>query len=127
MNHVTATTCAWACWALVWAPRPMPRHLHLAAAGCCLAAVAATRPLDAVAAGLPVLVWIVARPRWSAIPWMALGTLPVLVAWGFFIWRLFGGPLTLGYNPLSGSSLTPGFATVPWGRRFTPPVASANP
>src|SRR5258705_3463284 len=52
MNHVTATTLALACWALVWAPRPMPRPPPLAAAGCCLAAVAATRPLDAVAAGL---------------------------------------------------------------------------
>ncbi len=126
MNHVTATTLALACWALVWAPRPMPRHLHLAAAGCCLAAVAATRPLDAVAAGLPVLVWIVARRRWSAIPWMALGTLPVLVAWGYFNWRLFGGPLTLGYNALYGSELNLGFGIDPWGRPFTPAVALSN-
>jgi len=126
MNHVTATTLALACWALVWAPRPSPRPLHVAAAGLCLAAVAATRPLDAVAAGLPVLAWIVLRRRWSAIPWMALGTLPVLVGWGYFNWRLFGGPLTLGYNALYGSELNLGFGVDPWGRSFTPAVALGN-
>jgi cytochrome b len=126
MNHVTATTLALGCWAFVWAPRPLPRPWHVVAAGFCLAAVAATRPLDAVAAGLPVLVWIVARRRWAVVPWMALGMLPVFVAFGYFNWRLFGGPLTLGYNALYGSELNLGFGIDPWGRAFTPLVALAN-
>jgi hypothetical protein len=126
MNHVTATTLALACWALLWAPRPSPRRLHLVAAGVCLAAVAATRPLDAVAAGLPVLLWAVSGRRWSAIPWIALGTLPVLVGWGYFNWRLFGSPLSIGYSAVYGSELNLGFGVDPWGRPFTPLVALSN-
>jgi hypothetical protein len=126
MNHVTATTLALACWALVWAPRPSPRPLHLVAAGLCLAAVAATRPLDAAAAGLPVLAWILARRRWPAFPWMALGTLPVFAGWGYCNWRLYGNPLTLGYSALYGSSIGLGFGIDPWGRPFTPLVALSN-
>ena len=126
MNHVTAVTFALACWAFVWAPRPFPRPLHVAAAGLCLAAVAATRPLDAVAAGLPVLAWIVATRRWSVMPWMALGTLPVFAGWGYFNWRLYGSPFTLGYSALYGSSIGLGFGVDPWGRPFTPIVALGN-
>jgi hypothetical protein len=126
MNHVTAVTFALACWALLWGPRPSPRPAHLAAAGLGLAAVAATRPLDAVAAGLPVLAWILARRRWSAFPWMALGTLPVFAGWGYFNWRLYGNPFTLGYSALYGSSIGLGFGIDPWGRPFTPLVALSN-
>ena len=126
MNHVTAVTLALACWALVWAPRPRPRPLHLAAAGLCLAAVAATRPLDAVAAGLPVLAWILMGRRWSVIPWMALGMLPVFAGWGYFNWRLYGSPLTIGYTAVYGSELGLGFGMDPWGRSFTPLVAASN-
>lgn len=126
MNHVTAVTLALACWALVWAPRPAPRSWHLVGAGVCLAAVAATRPLDAVAAGLPVLAWVLVRRRWSVIPWMALGSLPVFAAWGYFNWRLYGDPLTLGYSALYGSEIALGFGTDPWGRPFTPVVALSN-
>lgn len=128
MNHVTAVTFALACWALVWAPapRPSPRPGHLAAAGFCLAAVAATRPLDAVAAGLPVLAWIVAGRRWAAVPWMGLGTLPVFAGWGYFNWRLYGSPFTLGYSALYGSEISLGFGIDPWGRPFTPVVALGN-
>ncbi len=126
MNHVTAVTFALACWALVWAPRPSPRPGHLVAAGLCLAAVAATRPLDAVAAGVPVLAWIVAGRRWFAVPWMALGTLPVFAGWGYFNWRLYGSPFTLGYSALYGSEISLGFGIDPWGRPFTPTVALSN-
>ena len=128
MNHVTATTLALACWAFVWAPRSPrgPRRWHLVAAGLCLAAVAATRPLDAVAAGLPVLLWIVVGRRWPAVPWLALGTLPALVAWGYFNWRLFGSPASLGYTAVYGSELNLGFGVDPWGRAFTPAVALSN-
>ena len=126
MNHVTATTFALACWALVWAPRPEPRRTHLLAAGLCLAAVAATRPLDAVAAGLPVLLWVSAGRRWRVIPWMALGTLPVIAGWGYFNWRLFGSPLSLGYTAVYGSELNLGFGIDPWGRPFTPLIALGN-
>jgi hypothetical protein len=57
---------------------------------------------------------------------MALGTLPVLVGWGYFNWRLFGGPLTLGYTALYGSELNLGFGVDPWARPFTPAVALGN-
>lgn len=126
MNHVTATTLALGCWAFVWGPPHGPRRWHLAAAGLCLAVVAATRPLDAVAAGLPVLLWIAVGKRWKAIPWMTLGTLPALAAWGYFNWRLFGGPLSLGYTAVYGSELNLGFGIDPWGRAFTPAVALSN-
>jgi hypothetical protein len=126
MNHVTAVTLALACWALVWAPRPSARPLHFAAGGLCLAAAAATRPLDAVAAGLPVLAWIVGGRRWSVIPWMALGTVPVLAGWGYYNWRVYGSPLTMGYSVLYGSENALGFGIDPWGRQFTPLVALGN-
>jgi hypothetical protein len=126
MNHVTATTLALATWALVWAPRPSPRPWHLAAAGLCLAGVAATRPLDAVAGGLPVLLWVVAGRRWRVLPWMGLGMFPVMLGWGYFNWRLFGSPLSLGYTAVYGPELNLGFGIDPWGRPFTPLVALSN-
>ncbi|HEV8305571.1 MAG TPA: glycosyltransferase family 39 protein [Gemmatimonadales bacterium] len=125
MNHVTATTFALACWALLWAPRP-PRAVHLAAAGFCLVGVAAARPLDGVAAGLPVLVWLIARRRWSVIPWMALGALPAVGAWGYLNWRFFGSPLTLGYTAAYDTGFSLGFHPDPWGEPFTPFIALSN-
>jgi hypothetical protein len=125
MNHVTAATLALACWALLWAPRAR-RVGHLVAAGFCLVGVAATRPLDAVAAGLPVLVWLIAGRRWSVIPWMALGALPAATAWGYLNWRFFGSPLTLGYTAAYDTGFSLGFHSDPWAQPFTPFIALSN-
>jgi len=57
---------------------------------------------------------------------MALGTLPVIAGWGYFNWRLFGSPLSLGYTAVYGSELNLGFGIDPWGRPFTPLIALGN-
>ena len=126
MNHVTAVTFALACWALIWAPRPSPGRWHLVLAGLCLGAVATTRPLDAVAAGLPILAWLVTGRRWTIIPWMALGTLIAFVGWGYYNWRVYGRLVTMGYTAVYGSEVGLGFRIDPWGRPFTPLVALSN-
>ncbi len=125
MNHVGATTFALAAWALIWSPKDLKRW-HLVGAGFFLAATAATRPLDAVAASLPIGVWLLTRRRMTAIGWVAVGTVPVMAAWGFMNWKLFGNPATIGYSALHGSELSLGFHTDPWGREYTPLVALSN-
>ena len=128
MNHVTATTLALLTWAFVWGRHHGPTRSDLVMAGVCLAAVAATRPLDAVAAGVPVLVWFSLQwnQRRHSIPWMALGVVPVAAVWGWFNARLFGNALTMGYSAVYGAELNLGFGTDPWGRPFTPLVALSN-
>ncbi|MBI3982732.1 MAG: glycosyltransferase family 39 protein [Gemmatimonadetes bacterium] len=125
MNHVSAVTLALAAWALVLAPRH-PRVPHFTAAGCALAACAATRPLDAVAAAVPVLVWLAARRRIGALPWMIAGGLPVMAAWGWLNWRIYGSPLTLGYSAVYGAEHGLGFHGDPWGQPYTPLTALSN-
>lgn len=125
MNHVGATTFALAAWAFIWSPKELKRW-HLVGAGFFLAAAAATRPLDAVAASLPICVWLLTRRRMTAIGWVAVGTVPVMAAWGFMNWKLFGNPATMGYSALYGSELSLGFHTDPWGREYTPLVALSN-
>jgi hypothetical protein len=125
MNHVSATTLSIAAWALVLAPRE-PRLAHFTAAGCALALCAATRPLDAVAAAAPVLVWAGARRRLRSLPWMIAGGLPVLAAWGWLNWRIYGNPLTLGYTAVYGAEHGLGFHGDPWGQPYTPVTALSN-
>jgi len=57
---------------------------------------------------------------------LALGTLPALVAWGYFNWRLFGSPASLATRRCTASELNLGFGVDPWGRAFTPAVALSN-
>jgi hypothetical protein len=125
MNHVGAVTFALGAWALVWGPQRATRW-HWAGAGLLLAAVAATRPLDAVAAAIPVGAWIVARSRYHVVPWGIVGGVPVLMAWGYVNWRQFGDPFTLGYTALYGEAHGLGFHTDPWGEPYTPLVALSN-
>ena len=125
MNHAGATTLALAAWALLWAPE-RPRAWHALVAGFAMAGLASIRPLDAVAAALPILVWMVHRRRWSAVPLLILGGAPVMIAWAWFNWRLFGSPFTLGYSLLWGPSHGLGFHSNPWGEEFTPRVALNN-
>jgi len=125
MNHVPATTLALAGCALLWAPR-RPRPWHALAAGFAVAGVAATRPLDAVAVALPIVVWIALRRRRRVLPLLALGGAPVMLAWGYFNWRLFGSPMRLGYDLLWGQEHGLGFHRDPWGAPYTPLVALKN-
>ena len=125
MNHVGATTLALGAWAVIWAPRQTNRW-HYVGAGFLLAAAAATRPLDAVAAAAPIGVWLVRQRGAAKVPWIALGALPVAGAWGVLNWRLFGSPFTLGYTALYGPDVGLGFRTDPFGHAYTPLVAVSN-
>ncbi len=124
-NHVTATTLALAAWAAVFGPKH-PRAWHLVLAGLALAAAGATRPLDAVAAGVPILAWFVLRHRWRDFGWTVLGGVPVLLAVTTINWKLFGNPFTLGYSALYGEAHSIGFHVDPWGEEFTLTVAMHN-
>jgi hypothetical protein len=124
VNHVGAVTFALAAWAFVWGPR-RPRVFHLIGAGLAIGCVVASRPLDGIAATIPILVWI-ARGRWRTVPWFIVGGLPVAVALGYVNWRLHGSPLTLGYSVLYGERHALGFHQDPWGVPFTPAIALSN-
>ena len=125
MNHVGATTIALAAWALVWGPR-RPTRWHAVATGLLLSAVAAIRPLDAVAAAAPIAAWVVARRRAASVPWMVLGALPVGLAMAYWNWRFFGDPRTFGYVALYGPAHGLGFHVDPFGHAFTPLTALSN-
>lgn len=125
MNHVTATTLAMVAWAAILGPKNVGVR-HYLVAGLAIAGVTATRPLDGVAAALPLIAWIVLRRRWSATAWMVAGGLPVLLGWFYFNQKFFGGPLTLGYSALYGASHSLGFGTDPYGAPFTPLTALSN-
>ncbi len=125
MNHVGAVTFALAAWAVLWA-YPAPGARRFAAAGLLIAFATATRPLDGVAAALPVLMWIASEKRWRGVLPFVLGGLPVALAWGLLNWRLYGHPLTMGYTAVWGPELRLGFHVDPWGDPFTPLVALSN-
>jgi len=124
LNHVGAVTFALAAWALVWGPRRL-RPVHLIGAGLALACAIATRPLDGIAAAVPILVWVF-RGRWRTVPWLIAGGLPVTVGWAYVNWRLHGGALTLGYSVLNGERHALGFHIDPWGYAYTPAIALSN-
>jgi len=125
MNHVGAVTFALAAWAAVLAPgRPGRRRLVLA--GLAVGGVTVTRPLDGVAAMIPIL-WVIAAGRdWRALPWVVLGGLPVAAVWAWFNAAVFHDPLTLGYSLLYGAEHGLGFHRDPWGFDYTPQVALSN-
>ncbi|MSR06059.1 MAG: hypothetical protein EXR93_03175 [Gemmatimonadetes bacterium] len=125
LNHVGATTLALATCAILWGPR-QHRWWHAALAGLAIAGVAAHRPLDAVAVAIPVVIWIVRRRQWLALPLMAVGGAPILIAWGWFNWRIFGSALTLGYDILYGQEHGLGFHADPWGDVYSPAVGLSN-
>jgi hypothetical protein len=125
MNHVGTTTLALAAWACVVGPSRL-RRWHWLLAGAFLAWAAAIRPLDAVAAAAPVGVWLLMRRRLDGVPWLVLGAAPIIAAWFAFNWRLFGGPLQLGYTAIYGASHGLGFGVDPWGEPYTPLVALGN-
>jgi hypothetical protein len=125
MNHVSTTAFALGAWAAVFGPR-RPRAGHLLVAGLSIALAAANRPLDAVAAALPLGVWLVTRREWRGMGWMILGGAPVMILLGWFNWRLFGSPGTFGYSVLYGPEHGLGFHVDPDGLPYTPLVGISN-
>lgn len=125
MSHVSATAFGLAAWAAVFGPR-RPTRRHWLIAGAALAGAIAIRPLDAVAAALPVLVWIGVKRRASAAVWMGVAGAPILLLLGWYNWKLFGGPFTFGYSVLYGPQHGVGFHIDPYGDPYTPLVALSN-
>jgi hypothetical protein len=124
-SHVGAVTFVLLAWTALWHPRA-PRTAHFLLAGLALAAAAATRPLDAVAGAVPVLAWAAGERHVPRLIWAVLGGAPVMLAWAYLNWRIYGGPLMLGYTAIWGSAHDLGFHTDPWGRAYTPLVALSN-
>lgn len=126
-SHVGVVAFTLAAWALVFGGGDGgPAPWRTVAAGVAVGLATVTRPLDGVAAVVPVLVWIAARRRWRRLPWLVAGGLPVALAWAWLNWRMYGDALTTGYGALYGQELELGFLTDPWGRPFTPLVALGN-
>ncbi len=125
MNHVSAVAFALLAWACVFGPT-RPRSGHLAAAGVALAVVATIRPLDAVAAAVPIGLWVFSNRRWPTLGWLGLGVAPVAILWVIFNLGTVGEPFTLGYTLLYDREHGLGFHVDPWGRSYTPAVALAN-
>jgi hypothetical protein len=124
-SHVGAVTFVLLTWAVLWVPQP-PRTLQFLLAGLTMAAAAATRPLDAVAGALPVLVWAFGRGRLWQLGWSVLGGAPIMALWGYLNWKIYGSPFSLGYTAIWGPAHELGFHTDPWGRPFTPLTALSN-
>lgn len=120
-SHVSAAAFTLAAWALVMAPRP-PRTWHYLLGGAALGCVAAIRPLDAVAAAIPLIAWMVIRRRSRHLPWVAVGGAPAVLGLLLLNWKLFGAPLTFGYSALFGPAHGLGFHVDPYGENYTPTV-----
>ncbi|MFQ5703391.1 MAG: hypothetical protein ACE5HT_05140 [Gemmatimonadales bacterium] len=125
MNHVGSVAFALVAWVLVFASRTL-RPKQVVMAGFFLACVAATRPLDAVAATVPIVVWFATSRRIHVALWLGLGALPVAFALGYVNWRVFGSALTIGYTALQGSETGLGFHIDPWGRFYSPLIGLGN-
>jgi hypothetical protein len=125
MNHALAVALVLGAWACVWAPGGR-RTARFLAAGVLLGAAAATRPLDAVAGAVPLLAHLGLARRTRDLGLLLLGGLPVVLALGYYNWRLFGGPLDFGYTALWGEGHRLGFHADAWGFEYTPLVGLSN-
>jgi hypothetical protein len=125
MNHASAAVFALGAWTFALSIR-RERRWHFVLAGLFLGALGATRPLDAVAAALPVGVWLLYRRRWRSLIWVGVGGLPAVLVLGYFNWRVFGHPLEFGYLALYGKEQHMGFHTDVFGNAFTPLIAFSN-
>lgn len=125
MNHALAAALVLGAWACVWAPGGR-RVVRFVAAGALLGAAAATRPLDAVAGALPLLVHLGLARRPRDLGLLVLGGVPMALALGYYNWRLFGGPLDFGYTALWGEGHQLGFHADAWGYEYTPLVGLSN-
>lgn len=122
MSHLPAAALGMAAAAAATFVNGRRPILAGALAGLALGAMLAFRPLDAVAASVPVgLIALLAGPRrvrsLAAIAAGGIaGTLPLL----WFNHATTGSWLELGYTMLWGSEVGLGFHAVPWGVALTP-------
>lgn len=122
MSHLPAATIgigAAACATALAGPR---RRIAALVTGLLLGLMTAFRPLDAVAAAVPVafITFIASRQRLSGFAWIfvggVLGSVPTL----WFNAQTTGQWLEFGYTHLWGPSHTLGFHDVPFGIPLTP-------
>ena len=92
------------------------------AAGALLGLMLAFRPLDAVAAAVPVaaIALLVARRKTAALALVAVGGALLTIPTLWYNSRTTGSWLEFGYRYLWGPSLGLGFHPVPWGIPLTP-------
>lgn len=125
MNHATSAVLALGAWTLALAVRQRGARHYLLVGGL-LGLLMTTRPLDAMAAALPIVIWVLRRRSWRDLTWIGLGVLPAGLAFAYFNWRVFGNPLELGYSALYGPEQRMGFHVDAFGNTFTPLVAFSN-
>lgn len=124
MSHLPAAALGMLAAAAATSLQPDAWVVRAAAAGAALGVMAAFRPLDAVAAAVPVaLVLVLAAPdrrRGAALALAAVAgavlTLPTL----WYNARTTGSWHLFGYNYLWGPQHSLGFHPVPWGVELTP-------
>lgn len=66
-----------------------------------IGAATVTRPLDGLAALLPIVVWVLSSRAWRGVPFIVLGGLPLTLLWMAFNSSLFGSPFEVGYFPVA--------------------------
>jgi hypothetical protein len=124
MSHVPAVVFSLAAW--VTAVYAGERARSWIAVGALIGLTTVTRPLDGLAAAVPIVVWMIYARAWRQMPLVAVGGLPIAVLWMAFNTALFGSPLAVGYGVLYGEEHGFGFHMDPSGAMFTPAVALSN-
>ena len=123
MSHTTAA--AFGALAIYFALRAVQSLPWSLACGAALGALFGTRPLTAVAAGIPVVVitWIFAEQRDARaivrrVAAIAAGAAPLIALIALYNAHFFGSPFTFGYTAAQGPSGDLGFGVDPWGNRY---------
>ena len=90
-------------------------RLWTSAGGLLLAASAFTRPHEFVLIGLIGMLFSISfgaahwRGIFRSLPWLFLGSLPILVFWAYWNATLYGNPFAIGYGFTQGDALRPAF------------------
>ncbi len=124
-NHVSAAAFALLAWVAVLGLRRVAVSRGVLC-GVALGILGTIRPLDTVAASLPVLFWVLYSRQWRMTPWILLGGAPFVAVLAFVNWKSFGHPTMFGYTALYGVAHGLGFHTDPYGWAFTPFDALRN-
>jgi hypothetical protein len=127
MNHVTALFfLTLALYAAVRTQEGSTSARWVVLAGMAVGAAAAIRPLEAVAWGIVLGIWIAHRQGWTrgliCAGACALAVTPLLAYNAFTT----GSPFRFAYTLLWGRGHGLGFHPDPWGEPFTPAISVAN-